>query len=354
MRPQLQNMPNPTPDLVVPASELPPTVDGQDVYPTENDVTPLPETVLDPEETPYVSAPNAETADDPNPHYAAEIRFRHSGWHRQRLAIVAALTRCSCPERRLAAFVQCGSNAWVMRDVNNPARLALASQKCHDRFCVPCAKERARIVASNLRDKLPNAQLRFLTLTMKSSDEPLAVQLTRLRKCFQRFRNDKRIKPLMAGGLSFLEITLSEKLHQWHPHLHIVFEGKYLPHDLASLVWHEITTDSYIVHIRAVTGNDTVREYLAHYLSVGVNASVWRDTPKLDELIKAMAGTRTIAAFGTWRTIGLARSPLSDTTWEPVARLSDLLLASRAGDREAINLLRSLTNAREPNELSTA
>ena len=325
-----------------------------DILPFQVDEDKPPDTYLDPEETAPVFLQPAPMLADPTSPVPVDVSFRHSGWRNQRYSVYSAMYAAGCPQRRLDAFIGCGGNAWVVRDAANHEHLAIASQRCHDRFCIPCAKERARIIAHNLREKLPDVQLRFLTLTLKSVDEPLRAQLVRLRSCFNKFRSHPKIKDRMTGGVSFLELTISAKTGLWHPHLHIIFQGSYLPQNLASLVWHDITKDSYIVHVRSVTNSDAVRGYLASYLSAGLPANIWRDKQKTAELIRALAGTRTIAAFGSWSRLSLARTPLSSIVWEPVCTLSSLIAASRKGCQESIRMLRILNNGQEPTECDSS
>lgn len=125
--------------------------------------------------------------------------FRHSGWHRQRLAVLKQIDRfCGGfdqPPSRTAytyvsrdRFCRCGSYAWVQRTVDDPPSYRVVSQHCRHRFCLPCQQDRGRLIAANLREKLPQAQLRFVTLTVRALDMSLAEALDHLYDSFSRLR----------------------------------------------------------------------------------------------------------------------------------------------------------------------
>jgi hypothetical protein len=53
------------------------------------------------------------------------------------------LVGAGAPPKRVERFDACGSNAWVIRDANDPEHYAVASDHCRDRFCQACATERS-------------------------------------------------------------------------------------------------------------------------------------------------------------------------------------------------------------------
>ena len=278
--------------------------------------------------------------------------FRHSRWVAQRELVLAALTRTGQSAGRLERFCACGSNAWVLRDKADHAHFRLACDRCHDRFCLPCSTEKRNTVAINLRDHLPDVPIRHLTLTLKSVPAPLAEQLDRLYSSFARFRACRSIKKALQSGLAFLELKVNPDTTLWHPHLHVLFQGAYLPQDLARKTWMNITGDSYIVDIRAVHGAAQAASYVAKYASKALSPSVWRSPRHLDEAIIALAGRRTFNVFGTWTGFHLSKPPADECLWEPFCRLADLIERARGQDSEAYRILNALRriDANEPTD----
>lgn len=264
-----------------------------------------------------------------------DTAFRHSGWQDDRARILRALHELREPPERFERFVRCGSHAYVQADVDDPDHLRVRCDKCRDRLCLPCQRERRLRLARNLVEKLANHRLRFLTVTLKSSARPLAEQIDRLYACWTNFRRRKPIKKLMTGGVSFLELAYNPDTRRWHPHLHTICEGSYLPHDLISKTWHDVTGDSFIVRIQALRNLKTAAGYVTKYASKLIPAEVIRDPVALREAIPVVSARRSIATFGTFTHLGLGDKPKDDTTWETIAPLSEILRRDICGDPDA-------------------
>jgi hypothetical protein len=308
---------------------------------------------LDPEETSsgLVRNPLVPAVDDER--YELVARFRHSFWQDRRPHVRAALAACFGECEALERFDLCGANCWVMRATDGSGRLRLAADRCHCRWCEACATERRRLIARNLLTKLqeryhlpnlraPAANLRFLTLTLRHTDQPLREQMDRLFASWGKLRNRKEIKPRLTGGIAFFEIKVSSRDNRWHPHLHILCEGDYLAHDVLRRLWLEITGDSSIVDIRRIRTVIEAGSYVAKYAAKGVDHSVWRSPDRLHEAMLAFRGRRTFNTFGTFTRLGLSKPPEDDVGWEPVAPLHRLLSDAARGVAEAIQILRSL------------
>lgn len=310
-------------------------------------------TSLDPDETTVgfdptsVSPPDAEL---PEVISGAEMErrqrlsqsFRHGFWHRKRDAVAWELQSLDVPPERLRRFRECGCTSWVLRDQADPGRYRLASNKCRDRFCDACQVEKRRTVCANVQARLPRVELRQLTLTLLAGDDPLDDQLRKLYSSFRRFRQRARIKPLMTGGIYFLELTLNTQTRQWHPHLHVMFEGSFLPHEIAKREWHDVTGDSYIVDIRRVGDSRSAASHLAKYASKALGASVWNDHDRLREAMIALAGRRTFSTFGTWTALELSKIPDDPATWDTIGPLWQVMDRANAGDEESIKIIRYL------------
>ncbi|MBD3309519.1 hypothetical protein GF348_24280 [candidate division KSB3 bacterium] len=247
-------------------------------------------------------------------------------------------------------FEACGDKAWILVDPANANRVRVAASRCHDRFCEACAAEKRRLVGVNVAKairqkhaKLCSARrpvpLRFVTLTLRGSSAALATCLDRLYDSWTKLRNRKAWRERVEGGIAFLEITRSDKTGAWHPHLHILCEGQYLPHDLLSKLWHEVTGDSYIVDVRAIKTPDTACAYIAKYAAKALNSRVWTDPDALCEAIAALEGRRCFNCFGSWKDLGLTQQPDDDTEWQVVGTWADVQARANGGDEYARALL---------------
>lgn len=307
------------------------------------------ETSLDPQETackrsndPLPSDPATPPADDRMHDEHPEASFRHGFWRNSRRLVLAALDALGVPSARIARFCDCGANAWVVRDRATHQRYALRCNRCRDRFCCACSGEKRRTVCRNLKTFAHGQHLRFLTLTLRANDQGLSQRLSTLRSSWLRFRRTRAISRLMTGGVCFLEIQYNHERGTWHPHLHVLCAGKYLPHQLVSQTWHAITGDSYIVSIRDVKNPDVAVSYVAKYAGKPLPDTIFRRAPLLQEAMLALFGTKQFATFGTWTHAKLTSISDTDTEWEALGTLEDVIFRAKHGDAEARNALKAL------------
>lgn len=291
-------------------------------------------TLLDPVETNVTPDHRPPTGSSPDPH-TSDVAFRHSGWHHDRSLIRDALGRVAVSESRLNRWDSCGAYAWVVRHPTDRGRLKIMASFCHDRFCKPCAAHRSRLVVANLRGYLVPKMYRFLTLTLRSDTEPLTDLIDKLYRCFRRLRAGPLCKRRLRGGIAFLEVQWMPATERWHPHLHVICEGTYLPKDQLAAEWLRITGDSYVVDIRSAGDLNVVTGYVAKYASKPMTRSFFMLKDRLDEAIRALSGRRMFTTFGTWR--GWPLLKCTDTTeWEPVAPLSEIRQRAVEGDPWAV------------------
>lgn len=222
-------------------------------------------------------------------------------------------------------------NAWVLRSRTNHERYKIASDRCHDRFCQPCANLRSRTIAANVRFALSGKPARFLTLTLADDNDAVEDTIRKLVSCFARLRARKLWKGTQEGGCSFVEIKRSSNADRWNVHLHVITEGKYMPHAELSKAWKAITGTSHIVDIRAVKNVDHAARYVTKYASKPMDPSVTRHAVHLQAAIKALTGRRLCTTFGTWRTMPLTAEP-TEEAWEIVAPLAEILERAARGD----------------------
>ena len=298
-------------------------------------------TVLD---TPETNPQPALSASDWGPSEESDraaVTFRHSGWLRQRRLVRSALVTTGIKPRPLARFDNCGSDPWVVVDSEDSSRLAIHSNHCHSRWCVPCSRERAARIVGNLKVKLNSGPIRFLTLTMKHSDTPLSDQISRLYDSFRRLRRARFWLDAVDGGSAVLELKHSHRDGLWHVHLHCLLEGRYVRHAAIMAEWWRITGDSKIVDIRPCHHGDHASGYITKYITKPIPASVINKPDRLLELITALAGRRLVLTWGTWRGVRLSE-PLDSTSWKSIASLPVLYRRRDAGDLDAYLILSRL------------
>jgi len=144
----------------------------------------------------------------------------------------------------------------------------------------------------------------------------------------------------VLGGAAFFEVTRSAETGLWHPHLHILVEGKYLPQEQLAGLWKDITGDSKIVDIRLVDQRKGVAEYVTKYVGSPFPADIYRDQDLLAEAMTAITGRRTCLTFGHWRGLKLTKLSTNDS-WEPLAPLQEIRQRAQAGDPWAIAVLQA-------------
>lgn len=273
----------------------------------------------------------------------AHQTFRHSFWRLRRIRTFETLTYLFPNSNRVNRFANCGSHAFVLRSREHPTEYRLRTNRCKDRFCEPCAREKRVLVGQNLARQLPRVPLRLLTLTIKSSSQPLDFQLRRICSCFSRLRQRKEWKTLVRGGVWFVELTLNPRTGLWHPHIHAIFEGRYLPLDLIRKLWHDVTKDSYIVDLKFISKTEWVASYVAKYAGKTIPHEVWSSPKHLAEAIKALEGKRTFSTFGTWKSLNLSEVPQDDDTWINIGPLAEVIQRAIHGDPEARYALTQLS-----------
>ena len=296
---------------------------------------------LDPEETNVTHAPPTGRSSPQQARSSLETTFRHSGWFHPRNRIWHAMDCPEISENRRGAFAACGNSAWIVRHPDHPDRLAVRSIHCHDRFCVPCAREHGFLIANNVTKYAQYKRIRFITLTLRHSDLPLSDQIDKLIADFRKLRATKLWTDRTTGGCSFLEVKLADDGIHWHPHLHILQEGRYIPHQALSSEWRRITLTSFIVHIAEPKGRHDVIKYVTKYASKPLGMGLTLHADKLREALLLLNNRRMMTTFGTWRGFKLCEKPES-IDWIPIAPLSDVLFKALAGVPWAVSLFLKL------------
>lgn len=320
----------PSPDFVDPFSSSPLVALETTLH------TDPPPWVLGTDPSPYARSPISDPT-EPDP----DVEFRHSGWRPMRRAVIACLESMEQAEGRLARFLDCGSHAWVMRSPEQPPTYRITCNRCRDRFCTPCAMSRARGVANAVALFSRGLWMRMFTLTLRDTGATMKQDIDRLYRCFAKLRRRKLWWSTQKGGVYMCEIKRRGSSQGWHVHIHAICEGVWMEvRDLAT-AWHEITGDSFIVHIGEVKDEKHAAYYVSKYAGKGVHGHCYTEPMLLREAMMAIKGRRLIGKFGTWSKLDLkVEAELGD--WLPVDSLRRLLLRSNDGDVVATAILDAL------------
>ena len=274
------------------------------------------------------------------------ITFRHSGWQQRRSCVDQALEGIEDAKNRTARFRGCGRNCWVLRSVAEPCVYRLSCDRCKDRFCDPCARERARHISSCVGEFAADRDLRLVTLTLRKTQRTLSEDVDRLYASFTRLRRRCLWSKTQKGGVYFIEIKRRRGDDGWHVHLHVLTEGGYISKRKLSETWLEITGDSFIVDVRWCHSGEDAARYVAKYASKGVHGSCYHDPAILREAIIAIKGRRLVGKYGTWRDLDFSNDILPGE-WVGVDSLRRIFQRRDDGDAEAATIIAALIGENE-------
>lgn len=270
--------------------------------------------------------------------------FRHHHWERKRKLVTAALYAVGTHPRAMENFLNCGAEATI-EYCKDEGKYRVRASYCHNRHCEPCMRAKAQLLSRNLQQKIkdtPGVTFRFVTLTLRHSpDLALKPQIEKLYESWRTLRTTKMWRASQRGGCAMLEIKWTAT-GGWHPHLHIITQGEYMPAQQLSNEWHRITGDSHITDIRKLNKVKDAAYYVTKYVTKGCNANVWDNPQAAAEYIKALKGVRACGTFGSWRGFRLTQRPATKGEWKTVALLKDVARKARQGDIVAITLLTHL------------
>lgn len=195
----------------------------------------------------------------------------------------------------------------------------VASKSCHLRHCPLCTKTRVLTIKNNVTDWLKSAQYpKMITFTLKHSDKPLSDQIDKLYDSFKALRRLSIIKNKCYGGVWFFQIKKSENDGLFHPHIHCLVAGAYIPQSKLAQKWFHITGDSKVVDIRIVKDPATCARHVSRYAAKPCSLKPLT----LDECITVADALENRRLCGTWgicRKLKLTSPPEIDkSNWENI------------------------------------
>lgn len=114
------------------------------------------------------------------------------------------------------------------------------------------------------------------------------------RACFSRLRQRKVFKAAWLGGVYTIEFTYT-KAKGWHVHIHALVDGRYVPQEVISKVWFEITGDSDVVWIARAKKSRQVLKYI-----LKPSLELLDDPCALDDFLTVVEGRHLVAGWGKW------------------------------------------------------
>lgn len=282
-----------------------------------------------------------------------EWRFRHCSDLRNTLLSVAEWAGAS--QKAVARFRACGSLAAVWRS-ESTGSLRVIANHCRNRWCPRCrsyVQTRTRKRIAKWLTTVDRKRLKFVTLTLRPSSQPLSEHLALLWSSFRRLRRSRLWRALNARGIGVAETTRGATGQHWHVHLHLLVESPYVDARKLSAAWRIASSGSFIVNVKQVR-RDQPQEAIVHYLSSylakeppGVSAT---DAALVTEWVTALTAQHWVVAFG--RRVVPAAEPEAVTQldagpWVFVSTLAALLVSAARGHSDSILVLRELESARE-------
>lgn len=203
---------------------------------------------------------------------------------------------------------------------------------------MPCARDRSAVIVHNVLERIGDNPVRFVTLTLKADGEPLEHSVRRLSKSFSALRRRAIWKNNVTGGVAFTEVHWSKNGQRWHPHLHCLVQGRFIPKAELAAAWLDITGDSRIIDLRLVKTAKHLAHYVTKYASKPLNSSFILEPELLDEAIRALHGKRLCVTFGRWQGVQLTTAP-SEDEWENLGDFETFLYRAARGDEIAIAIV---------------
>jgi len=173
----------------------------------------------------------------------------------------------------------------------------VVSIDCGDRTCPECARKRKSRILDSLYPHVKDMKSpKFLTLTVVNPKLTRA-NVAKIRRQFTQLRH-RQIWKGVKGGFYNIEIGELDENNNCNLHMHILYDGPYIPQKEISKIWLKITKNSRVVDIRKVYDHIGAMWYLStHFCKVVYSEN--EDQVKLVNMV--LKGTRLVQGFGHLR-----------------------------------------------------
>ena len=174
---------------------------------------------------------------------------------------------------------------------NDCGHTLVVTNRCDLRICPDCNKRRFARLYNRYMSALRGKSLRFLTLTAPNVSELVREDYRELRDMVTRFRELKWVRERILGGFYSLEVT--HGVNGWNLHVHMLYEGAYMPQSEVSKRWEEVS-GCYIVDIRRANVGG-VKELIGY----STKSPRFRSAYLYAEYLDAISRTRLVQGFGS-------------------------------------------------------
>ena len=130
---------------------------------------------------------------------------------------------------------------------------------------------------------------------------------------------------------------LNDDNHTWHPHLHVIAVGGFIPLGDLRAAWLGVTGDSHIVDIKLVRNAKATASYVAKYATKSIDSDLTNYPGPLKEAILALKGRRAIVTSGSWAKARLTKPPPISNG--PASVTQDELFTARHVPDELVDIL---------------
>jgi len=239
----------------------------------------------------------------------------------------------------------CRSRSWFSRH-EDTGKVRVFTTTCKLRWCPMCNAARKNWLRKSVGAWIEDiTEPKFMTLTLRHCDKPLADQIRLLYTYFRNLRRSSYFNRKVSGGIWFFQLKKSDTDDLWHPHLHCVLDSDFLPHNHLSLLWERITHGSPIVDIRQVRNPESAADYVARYATSPANLN-HLETDDAVECFRALHGKRICGTWGSARKVPL-RPPVTDDkeAWKHIGGWSVVTQCADSHEAAALILKAWLTDS---------
>lgn len=265
----------------------------------------------------------------------------HADHWDERIAIIMALWNDPGREATKSAgrMTQCATTALLQAD-KETGKIGPNFFRCRQRLCPLCAGARSRLLTERFDSTIQEMKdPRILVLTVKHTPDPLRKVIANLKIWFAKLRRTPLWRSTVERGAYTIEVKRGDGDHQWHPHIHSVFHGKFLPWQQLRSAWHTITSGSEIVWLKPVTNIQSVARELAKYVSKPFAMDCFSQVD-IREFFWATRGLRMFNRFGkNWPKAMLEDDP--PEKWSPESAalsIPNIVHRANAGSEAALEL----------------
>lgn len=181
----------------------------------------------------------------------------------------------------------------------------LSSRYCNQRWCLTCNRIRtAKIINGYKKDIESFKDPQFVTLTIPNvKQKELRSSIELMNKSISKINNNlKRRHDVKLKGLRKYECTYNKKRNDYHPHFHLIIEGK-KEAEILMKHWLKQYKNADIKGQDISLANENTMVELCKYFTKIVSKDNDYNPKALDTMFKAIKGKRTFQPMGIKRDV---------------------------------------------------